>query len=102
MGQVRWTEEASRNLEDIFNYVAKNSAVYADRLVKTIISSTSKLVRMPRCGRMVPELKNHDIRELIYQNYRIVYRITEETGEIEILAVIHGARDFFNAYHSST
>jgi len=98
MGQVRWTEKASRNLEDIFNYVAKTSAIYADRLVKSIISSTSKLATMPLCGRMVPELKDHDIRELIYQNYRIVYRVIGETGEVEILAIIHGARDFLGAY----
>ncbi|MGR3310387.1 MAG: type II toxin-antitoxin system RelE/ParE family toxin [Candidatus Brocadiales bacterium] len=33
------------------------------------------------------------MREVIYQNYRIVYRITESSEDVEILAVIHGARE---------
>ena len=50
---------------------------------------------MPYSGRVVPELENNTIRELLYKNYRIVYRVLNET-DIEILAVVHGARDFDN------
>ena len=40
---------------------------------------------------MVPEADEETIRELLYQNYRIIYRIKDEL--IEILTVIHGRRD---------
>ena len=52
---------------------------------------------MPRCGRIVPELDDPRFREVIYGNYRIVYRIIG-ADDIEILAVIHGARDMKGAF----
>jgi toxin ParE1/3/4 len=51
---------------------------------------------LPRCGRIVPELKDYGLREVIYANYRIVYRI-KNNNDIEILAVIHGARELWTA-----
>jgi len=40
----------------------------------------------------VPELEGYGFREVIYRNYRIVYRLTHN-GIVEILAVVHGARE---------
>ncbi len=44
-------------------------------------------------GRIVPEFNNEILREIIYKDYRIVYKILKEEN-IEILAVYHGAKDF--------
>ncbi|MBN2152775.1 MAG: type II toxin-antitoxin system RelE/ParE family toxin [Candidatus Lokiarchaeota archaeon] len=49
---------------------------------------------MPLSGRQVPELNSPDLREVIHQNYRIVYHVQKGTDAVEILAVIHEARDF--------
>jgi plasmid stabilization system protein ParE len=40
---------------------------------------------------VVPEAQDENIRELLYQNYRIIYRIMGE--RIEILTIVHGSRD---------
>jgi len=40
----------------------------------------------------------YGLREVVYQNYRIVYRIKEDGEHIEILAVIHCSRDFKTAF----
>lgn len=45
----------------------------------------------------MPELEIYKFREVIYQNYRIVYRIKEDTNIVEILAVVHGAREIRKA-----
>jgi len=42
-------------------------------------------------GRNVPETDEENVRELLYHNYRIMYRA--ESERILILTVIHGARD---------
>lgn len=94
MGKIKWTEKASTHLQAIHDYIARDSKTYATRFIKSLIKSTSKLESMPRCGRIVPEFEVYGLREVIYQNYRIVYRITEYNADIEILAVIHCARDF--------
>lgn len=98
MGKVRWTEKASSNLHAIHNYIAKDSKMYATRFMKSLIMATTKLETMPHCGRIVPELENHKFREVIYKNYRIVYRIVENTKDVEVLAVVHGAREIKAAF----
>lgn len=100
MGKIKWTEKASNNLQAIHNYIAKDSKVYATRFIKSPIRATTKLETMPRCGRIVPELESYGLREVTYKNYRIVYRIKEGSEGIEILAVLHGARDIKEAFRS--
>ena len=96
MGPLRWTEKASGHLQAIHEYIAQDSKVYAARFIKSLIKATSKLEYLPRCGRIVPELKDYSIHEVIYVHYRIVYRITNNDN-IEILAVLHGARELMSA-----
>ena len=48
------------------------------------------LSQFPQSGRSVPEYRNEDLREKIYQNYRIVYRLKDDT--IEVIAICHGAK----------
>jgi len=98
MGKIRWTEKASSNLQAIYDYIARDSKTYAIRFIKSLIGATTKLETMPRCGRIVPELESHGFREVIYQNYRIVYRVKEGTEDVEILAVVHGAREIKTAF----
>lgn len=98
MGKIKWTEKASSNLQAIHDYIARDSKTYATRFIKSLISATTKLEIMPRCGRIVPELESYGFREVIYQNYRIVYRITEGSEDVEILAVVHGAREIKTAF----
>jgi toxin ParE1/3/4 len=94
MGKIEWTEKASANLQAIHEYIAKDSKTYATRFVMALIRATTKLETMPRCGRIVPEFEKQGLREVIYHNYRIVYRTKEDVEGVEILAVVHGARDF--------
>ena len=93
MGEIKWTEKASSNLQSIFDYISRDSRLYAARYLKTLILSTKRLETMPRSGRIVPEFENPELREVIYGNYRIVYRVIGSNEDIEILAVVHGARD---------
>lgn len=93
MVKVKWTEKAITNLQAIYDYIAKDSKTYALRFILSLIKATKKLEIMPRCGRIVPEFESYDFREVIYQNYRIVYRIKDD-NYIEILAVVHAVREF--------
>lgn len=74
MVKIKWTEKASGDLEAIYKYIARDSKVYASRFIKSLISATIKLETMPFCGRIVPELESYGFREIVYYNYRIVYR----------------------------
>jgi plasmid stabilization system protein ParE len=60
-------------------------------MVEQMVLSVEKLLRFPKMGRVVPETQYESIRELLHQNYRIIYRIAGE--RIEILTIIHGSRE---------
>ena len=48
-------------------------------------------------GRKVPEFPEKDYREIIFQDYRIIYRVREETVEIGL--IWHGARMLQEPFH---
>ena len=91
MGKVIWTAKAVSHLESIYNYIAHDSHVYASRFIKALISQTKIIETFPISGRIVPEFSDKFIREIIYNNYRIVYRIKDSSNP-EILAVMHGSQ----------
>lgn len=59
--------------------------------MERIIAAAESLVDHPRLGRVVPEANEENIRELLYYNYRIIYRVASD--RIELLSVVHGARN---------
>ena len=58
------------------------------------------LKRFPYLGRYVPELAEKRYRELIYQNYRIIYEVSSKEDTIFIHFIIHSRRDFKSFYDS--
>ncbi len=90
--RVNWTEPALEDLEAIQAYIAKDSSFYARQFIERIFDAATKLEPFPEIGRRVPEAEERtDIRELIFQGYRIIYLTQPE--HITIIAVIHGSRD---------
>ncbi len=88
--RVHWTNNAVDHLVNIYEYISLNSPTYAKGMVDRITRRSSQIAGNPLSGRMVPEYQAQDIRELIEKPYRIIYRIKQD--QIDILAVIHGAR----------
>jgi len=88
--KIRWSPKAASNFEDVCNYIAKDSEVYATIFAKKIDDIIKSIPQFSRAGRIVPEYGDENIREKRYQNYRIVYRIKGEF--IEIVAICHSAK----------
>ena len=92
MTQVLWAPQAIQDVEAIRAHVARDSTHYADLVVERIVEAVERLKDNPRSGRVVPELGDESIREVIHGNYRIVYRLRPDL--VEIATVFHGARLF--------
>jgi toxin ParE1/3/4 len=88
--KVHWTQNAIEHLTNIYEYIALNSATYARQMVDRITRRSGQIGDQPLSGRMVPEYHAEDIREMIENPYRIIYRIKQD--RVDVLAVIHGAR----------
>ncbi|MBC8602454.1 type II toxin-antitoxin system RelE/ParE family toxin [Parabacteroides acidifaciens] len=91
MVEIKWTNFAIQNLNDIGNYIEQNSYRQASRVVNYLFDSVSILENFPLSGRVVPEYNVHYIRELIRSNYRIVYLVLNDS-RIDILTVHHSAQ----------
>lgn len=89
--KIVWTEPAVEDLRELHAYVARDSEMYASGFVERIILAAERLVDHPKIGRVVPETNDENVRELLFQRYRIIYRVTNDC--FEMLSVIHGARD---------
>jgi len=91
--RIIWTERAVRNLKHIFDYIAVDSNIYASQFTKSIVKASEKLKYFPFMGRVVPEFADEQLREVLFQNYRIVYRIAGDAKIVEVIAVVHASRD---------
>lgn len=90
MAQISWSPSSLLDLDSIAEFIARDSAHYASLFVQSIVAHVDNLSEFPQSGRVVPEYGREDLREFIFENYRIVYRVRGEL--IEIAAVVHGAR----------
>lgn len=85
--RVHWTDNAIAHLLDIYEYIARDSSIYAKRMVDRLTRRSEQIASFPMSGRKVPEYEADDIREIIEKPYRIIYRIKPE--QIDVLAIVH-------------
>jgi toxin ParE1/3/4 len=91
MGEITWSRSSFKDLKQIFDYISRDSEVYAIRLIERLIARVDILEDFPLSGRIVPEKEDKTIRELIEGNYRIFYQVSDD--KIFILRIHHGARN---------
>ncbi len=91
---VRLLGPAEQDLSEIYEYIAADNAIAAERLLARIEKDLNTLARQPLLGR-IP--RDNDIsrlgyRYLIIGDYLAFYRI--EGAVVLIYRIIHGARDY--------
>ena len=86
--KILWSPLAVDRVSEIAEYIAQDNPVTAESWINTVFKKVEELKAFPESGRVVPEIDNKNIRELIYGNYRIIYRIEEK--RLSVLTVRHG------------
>ena len=92
MVRINWTPQARDDLKSIAEYISSDSVRYAKLQVVKIRTRTKILKSHIKSGKIVTEINDKNIRELIEGNYRIIYKIVSE-NQIDILTIHHSARD---------
>lgn len=95
MRRCVYTLLAQTDLRDIHDYIAEDDPDAALDFVTQLELACEKLTKMPESGRSRSELAR-GVRSLPVKRYIIFYRVTETT--IDILRVLHGARDIERIY----
>ena len=100
--QVKWSDPALDDIEAIKTYISKDSPHYARAFIERIFTAVDRLLNFPLSGRVVPEAEDQEVREIIVQSYRVMYRIEANSLDqdyVLMLAVMHGSRDLKNPYN---
>lgn len=84
---VTWTDTAQITLQQIHDYIARETKYYANKVTKDIINISKKLRDFPYKGRMVPESNREEIREVFIYSYRMIYKVASK--DILILRILH-------------
>ena len=94
MAILKWRPQARKDLEAIEAYFEEIAPDYAAFFMEQVLEKAQQLERFPRMGRIVPEMGEESIRELIYRSYRIMYYVDREGSEVEVLTVVHSSQQF--------
>jgi toxin ParE1/3/4 len=85
--KIVWSPLALDRLSEITEQIALDRPAAAERLISELFAAVARLGRFPASGRMVPELRRSDLREIVKAGYRIIYRV--ESDRIAVLTVRH-------------
>ena len=92
MIRLEWSDPAVADLENIHDYLARDSTEYADAVIEQLIVSVERLKAFPESGRLVPEATGiKHVRELIVPPYRVIYRSRKPA--VQVLVVVHTAKE---------
>jgi toxin ParE1/3/4 len=90
MATVKWMPRSIRQLQEIQEYIGRDSPERATRFVARLMTATRRLESFPLSGAVVPEFHRDDLREIVHGSYRIIYRVTDQ--QVDVVAVVHAAR----------
>lgn len=90
--EIIWTPGARTDLDEIAAHIANDSPSSALAFLEDIFHKADSLRTLSERGRMVPELADSNVRELLLGNYRLFYEV--HGHEVVMLGVLHGAREF--------
>ena len=90
--RLRWSEQAVRDLAEIHDYIARNSPRYAALVAERLVAAVDRVRDFLASGRVVPELGDPAVREVVHGAYRIVYELGPAGAEV--LTVFRASRRF--------
>jgi len=91
MVEVVFTAQAIDDINNIATFISKDSEKYASIQVERFFEYAQLIENTPLIGRIVPELNNKEVREIISGNYRIIYLLVNKS-RADILTIHHSYR----------
>lgn len=86
------TNQSQNDLREIVVYIARDDPSAARRFGNQLIDQALSIGEFPEMGRMVPEVDDPAVREIVHGSYRIVYELLYDPNAIFILRFWHAAR----------
>ena len=91
MTEYAFHPQALLDLDEIWDFIAKDSLDAADRIVAEILSTCEGLSRFPHQGYVRPELTSQPLRFSVVRDFVLAYAPDERP--LWIVAILHGKRN---------
>lgn len=88
---IHYTTRFLYEVDEQAEYLAQYSPTRASLFVNSVFRQLELLKQHPQLGRVVPESGEETIRELLFRQYRMIYR-TVADDRIDVLALQSGLR----------
>jgi len=92
-GKVILTPQAQEDLREIVSFLERDSADKASAFANLLVENALSTATLPSPGRIVPELADESVREIIHGSYRIIYQSDKNAGTVFVLRFWHVAPD---------
>jgi toxin ParE1/3/4 len=93
--EVVLTQDAERDLEELYAYIAKfDSPKSADHVLDRVLGIAETLATFPERGSQPPELRSigmQEFRQVFFKPYRVIYRIHD--AQVVVYLIADGRRD---------
>ena len=94
MMDLKWSNVAKQDMQSIYDFIARDSVYYANEYTDKLFESAERLEEFPYSGRIVPEIGDENVREIIYGVYRLMYYIDERKNIVTVTQISHGSQQF--------
>ncbi len=92
--QVELRETVRSDLDAVLRFIADQSGeVRARMVIEAIMHEIGTLCTLPRRHSLVGGRPGSRLRSVVVKSYRILYEIHETSDVVDVLRVVHAARD---------
>ena len=90
--KVILTPQSQDDLREIVSFIARHNRQRARTFGHELVDRALTLAELPERGRVVPEISDPGVREIVHRSYRIIYEIFRDQNSVYVLRFWHGAR----------
>ena len=85
--EVVWAQRARQALDDALDYIAKDSLQNASSIAQRVIEQANSLESFSERGRIVPEVGDPTLRELLIDPFRLMYEVHQT--QVHVVGFLH-------------
>jgi toxin ParE1/3/4 len=96
---IVWARRARSDLQLAVAHIRADSPDAARTFASAIIQASRSLSTLSQRGRVVPEVGQQEVRELLLGRYRLIYEVFPD--RVAVVRLIHASRDFEKAWRGT-